>query len=186
VKINGPKLRAIADKKGASIDTLAQAVERTGLTGERAQTAVRNWMRSNDHPRCKREDVAALAASLQCGVTEIAKFSAVHKYHRGSPRKAKLLVDLIRGKGVDDAMNLLTFTTKRAALDVKKALSAAVADAEQADADVTSLVVIESTCHNGPHMKRFQPKDRGRAHPILKRMAHITIGLEERNQGERN
>lgn len=181
MKINGTKLKALANKKRVSVETLAQAVERTGLTGDKADSAVRNWMRGTDHPRCKREDVAAMATALQCGVGEIAKFSAVHKYHRGSPRKAKLIVDLIRGKKVDDAMNLLTFTTKRAAVDVKKALSAAVADAEQADADVTSLIIVESTCHNGPHIKRFQPKDRGRAHPILKRMAHITIGLEERN-----
>lgn len=181
MKINGTKLKAIAAKKRVSTETLAQAIERTGLSGARAETAVRNWMRECDHPRCKREDIVALANALQCGVTEIARFSAVHKYHRGSPRKAKLLVDLIRGKKVDDALNLLTFTTKRAAVDVKKALSAAIADAEQADADVTSLVVAVSTCHGGPHIKRFQPKDRGRSHPILKRMAHITIGLEERN-----
>jgi large subunit ribosomal protein L22 len=122
-----------------------------------------------------------MAGALECPVPGIATFSAIHKYHRGSPRKAKLLVDLIRGKNVVAAENLLTFTTKRAAVDVKKALKAAIADAEQADADPTSLYVVESTCHNGPHIKRFQPKDRGRAHPILKRMAHITIGLEERN-----
>lgn len=181
MKINGTKLKAIAAKKKVSVETLAQAIERTGLSGARAESAIRNWMRGSDHPRCKREDVTAMANALQCGVSEFARYSAVHKYHRGSPRKAKLLVDLIRGKKVDDALNLLTFTTKRAAVDVKKALNAAIADAEQADADVTSLVVTVSTCHGGPHIKRFQPKDRGRSHPILKRMAHITIGLEERN-----
>jgi large subunit ribosomal protein L22 len=181
VKINGTNLKSRARKSGVAVEALAQAVERTGLSGDRAQTAVRNWMAGNDHPRCKREDVVALAQALQCGVSNIARFTAVHKYHRGSPRKAKLLVDLIRGKRVDVAENLLTFTTKRAAVDVKKALKAAIADAEQADADITALFVAESTCHNGPHIKRFQPKDRGRAHPILKRMAHITIGLEERN-----
>ncbi len=181
MRISGAKLKRAAARKRASIETLAQAVERTGLDGPKAQSAIRNWMKGVDHPRCKREDITAIARALECGVGEIAKFSAVHKYHRGSPRKAKLLVDLIRGKKVDDAMNLLTFTTKRAAVDVKKALSAAVADAEQAEADVTALVVVESTCHGGPHIKRFQPKDRGRSHPILKRTAHITIGLEERN-----
>lgn len=181
MKINGSKLKTLAAKKRVSVEALAQAVERTGLPADRAESAIRNWMRGTDHPRCKREDIAAMAGALQCSVGEIAKFSAVHKYHRGSPRKAKLLVDLIRGKQLNDAINLLTFTTKRAAVDVKKALDAALEDAKQAEADMDSLYVVESTCHNGPHIKRFQPKDRGRAHPILKRMAHITIGLEERN-----
>lgn len=181
MKINGSNLKKVAGRKRVSVETLAQAVERTGLSGARAESAVRNWMRGTDHPRCKREDVVAMAGALQCSVGDIAHFSAVHKYHRGSPRKAKLLVDLIRGKHIEDARNLLTFTTKRAAVDVKKALDAALEDARQAEADMDSLYVAESTCHNGPHIKRFQPKDRGRAHPILKRMAHITIGLEERN-----
>jgi large subunit ribosomal protein L22 len=180
VRINGPKLKSVAEAKGVSLEQLAQAVERTGLTGARAQSAVANWMRGNDHPRCKREDVANLAAALQVPATEIAKFECVLRYHRGSPRKAKLLVDLVRGKRVDAALNLLTFTTKRAALDVKKALQAAVNDAQQAEADLDALVVSTATVGDAPRIKRFQPKDRGRAHPILKRMTHITIGLEEK------
>lgn len=181
MKIAGNKLRTLAQEKGVSVEQLAQSVERTGLTGLHAQSAVRNWMRGSDHPRCKREDIQAMAGALGCSVADIAAFRCVFKYHRGSPRKCKLIIDLIRGKSVDTAMNLLTFTTKRAAVDVKRALTAALADAEQADADVTKLVVTESTVHGGPHMKRFQPKDRGRAHPILKRMAHITVGLEQKN-----
>jgi large subunit ribosomal protein L22 len=90
-------------------------------------------------------------------------------------------VDLIRGKGFDEARNLLKFTTKRAAVDVHKALMAAYADAEHAEADTDNLVVVESRVDQGPVIKRFQPKDRGRAHPIMKRMAHITVGVEERN-----
>ena len=181
MKISGNKLKAVAKLKGISPEQLAQSVERTGLTGERAISAVQNWMRGSDHPKCRREDIEAMAGALGCTLADIASFRSVLKYHRGSPRKAKLLVDLIRGKKVDAAMNLLTFTTKRAAVDVKKALTAAIADAEQADADITKLIVTESTVHGGPHIKRFQPKDRGRAHPILKRMAHITVGLEQKN-----
>jgi large subunit ribosomal protein L22 len=166
--------------KGLGVEQLAQAVERTGLTGARAESAVGNWMRGSDHPRCKREDVAGLAGALGCSVADIASFECIFKYHRGSPRKAKLLVDLIRGKKVETALNLLTFTTRRAALDIKKALNAAIADAQQAEADLSALVVSRSTVGDAPRAKRFQPKDRGRAHPILKRMTHITIGLEER------
>ncbi|MGQ0626957.1 MAG: 50S ribosomal protein L22 [Phycisphaerales bacterium] len=101
-------------------------------------------------------------------------------YHRGSPRKAALLADMVRGKSVDTAINMLTFTTKRAAVNVKKAMNAAVSEAEQASADVTRLIVAESRVDGGPMLKRFQPKDRGRSHRILKRLSHITIALVEK------
>ncbi|MCW8138359.1 MAG: 50S ribosomal protein L22 [Planctomycetota bacterium] len=137
-------------------------------------------MRGADHPRCKAEDINRLAQALGVAPAKIAKFTCVFRASRGSPRKAKLLTDLIRGKSLDDALNLLTFTTKRAAVDVKKALNAAFSDAQQANADANALVVAESMVDDGPRMKRFQPKDRGRAHRIIKRMSHISIALEER------
>jgi len=181
VKIRGDKLRELAAEKGVSAEDLAGAVARTGLDGARAISAIENWMRGRDHPRCKAADIANLAGALGCSVADIARFTCVLKYHRGSPRKVGLLVDLIRGKGFDEARNLLTFTTKRAAVDVHKALMSAYADAASAEADTGNLVVAESRVDAGPVIKRFQPKDRGRAHPIMKRMAHITVGVEERN-----
>ncbi|QOJ01815.1 MAG: 50S ribosomal protein L22 [Phycisphaeraceae bacterium] len=168
------------DARGVGVDQLAAAVERDGLKGERALSAVRNWIRGNDHPRCKPADAAKLAGALGVRVTDIARFTSSIFGHRGSPRKAKLLVDLIRGKTIDQAISALSFTTKRAAVDVKKCLDAAVADAQQFEADVTNLVVAESRCDHGLRMKRFQPKDRGRAHPIIKRFSNITIGVQER------
>ncbi|MFG0251415.1 MAG: 50S ribosomal protein L22 [Phycisphaerales bacterium JB038] len=100
-------------------------------------------------------------------------------YARISPRKARLVADLIRGKSLDEALNLLTFSKKRAAVMVKKTLQAAVADAEEQDADVTALYVCESRVDEGPTIKRWRPKDRGRAHPINKRTSHIIVGVEE-------
>jgi large subunit ribosomal protein L22 len=181
MKINGPKLKKMSEAEGLSVEQLAQAVERTGLSGGRAVSAVGNWVRGSDHPRCKREDIVALAGALGCEVAEIASFTSVFKYHRGSPRKAKLLVDLIRGKDYDTAVNLLKFTTRRAALDIQKALFAAWDDAQRAGCErPEAMYVTQSMVGDAPRMKRFQPKDRGRAHPIIKRMTHITIGLEER------
>lgn len=181
MRIHGPRLKKIAAEKGLSVETLAAAVQRTGLRGDNAVRAVKNWMVGRDHPRCKSADITKLAETLGVEAARIAKFTCILRYHRGSPRKAKLLTDLIKGKDVDTATNLLVFTTKRAAVDVKKALSAAIADAEQVNADVTALVVSESRVDDAPRMKRFQQKDRGRAHQILKRMTHITIALEEKN-----
>jgi large subunit ribosomal protein L22 len=107
-------------------------------------------------------------------------FVSKYKYARISPRKARLVADMIRGKSLDEALNLLTFSKRRGAVFVKKTLQAAVADAEEQDADVTTLFVSESRVDEGPTIKRWQPKDRGRAHPINKRTSHIVIGVEER------
>ncbi|UYV14187.1 MAG: 50S ribosomal protein L22 [Phycisphaera sp.] len=110
----------------------------------------------------------------------MARFVSEVRFHRGSTQKARLVADLIRGKTVDEALNLLNFSQKRASDNMSKALNAAIADAELADADVTELFVVESRVDEGPHIKRFRPKDRGRAHPIIKQTSHITVGVQER------
>lgn len=180
MKLRPDRLKKLAEAAKVTPESLGQAVERRGLEGDRAVSAVRNWMAGRQQPECKAVDVRALAQAIGAQPKDLVRFVSRVVNHRGSPRKAKLIVDLVRGKPVDQALNLLTFTTKRAAVDVKKALNAAIADAEQFQADVTRLVVAESTIDDGPRMKRFQPKDRGRAHQILKRFAHITIGVQER------
>lgn len=180
MRIRGDKLKQLAAARGVTAEQLAQAVERTGLQGPRALSAVRNWFMGRDHPRCKAADIAKLAQAIGAQPKDIARFVSQVKYHRGSPRKASLLINLIRGRKVDDALNQLAFTPKRAAVNIRKALNAAIADAEQFQADITALVVAESRVDDAPHIKRFQPKDRGRAHPILKRQSHITVGVEER------
>lgn len=180
MRIRSDKLKELAAGAKLTTEQLGQAIERDGLRGADSQSAVANWMAGRRTPACKAADVAHLARALGCAPKDLVRFVSSVLHHRGSPRKAKLVVDLVRGKNVDQALNLLTFTTKRAAVDVKKALNAAIADAEQAQADVTQLFVSESTVDDGPRLKRFQPKDRGRAHAIIKRFAHITIGVQER------
>jgi large subunit ribosomal protein L22 len=180
VKIRGEQLKKKAAQAGVTLEQLAEAIARTGLDGDRAISAVRNWMMGRDHPRCKAQDIAKLAAAVGAQPKDIARFTSEVRYHRGSPRKAKLLTDLIRGKPVLEADNLLRFSTKRAAVNVRKALVAAYTDAQLAEADLGQLVVVESRVDGGPVMKRFQPKDRGRAHAILKPMSHITVGVEEK------
>jgi large subunit ribosomal protein L22 len=167
----------LAAARGITPEQLAAAVERPSLKGDRALSAVQNWMRNNDHPRCKAEDCRKIAAALGATLPEIVKFTSAVFNSRGSARKAKLVVDMIRGKQVDAAMNMLTFTTKKAAVNVKKCLAAALADAESFEADVSKLYVLESTCDDGMQIKRFQPKDRGRAHPIIKRSSNIVVSV---------
>lgn len=184
MRINGKKLKTLAAKQGVEGKRLAEGVAAAGLGSRDAERAVRNWMMGRDYPRCKPTYIRALAQVLGVEARDVAKFTSTVKYHRGSPRKARLLADLIRGKSYDKALNLLTFTTKRAAVNIKKALNAALAEAELAEADTTRLFVTESRVDEAPRIKRFQPKDRGRAHAIIKPMSHITISLEEKAGGK--
>lgn len=107
-------------------------------------------------------------------------YTNTYRFARISARKVRLVVDTIRGKGIEDARTSLQFSKKRAAVFVKKSLEAAIANADQAEVDVRRLYVSEARVDEGPVMKRFQPKDRGRANPILKRMSHIVVAVDER------
>jgi len=91
------------------------------------------------------------------------------------------VAELIRDRDVDDAMVQLQFSKKRAAAYFKAILQSAVANAEEQDADVRALFVQDCFVNEGPTIKRFRPKDRGRAHPILKRTSHLHVTLEARD-----
>ncbi len=107
-------------------------------------------------------------------------YKCIHRFARIAPRKARLVADLIRGMPIDVAMNELLFSKKRAAWYFKTVLKSAIANAEEGEADVTTLYISESRVDEGPTIKRFRPKDRGRAHPINKRTSHLHIAVEER------
>ena len=107
-------------------------------------------------------------------------FKATHRYARIAPRKARLILDLIRGRDVEDALALLKFSKKRAAVLVDKVVRSAVANAGEQEADTGALYVKEAWADPGPTMKRFQPKDRGKAYNIMKRTSHLVVSLEER------
>ncbi|RLS95479.1 MAG: 50S ribosomal protein L22 [Planctomycetota bacterium] len=107
-------------------------------------------------------------------------YQACHRFARIAPRKARLVADMIRGKRVEEALTALDFEKKRGAAFIIVVLKSAIANAEERNADPTKLIVSESRIDEGPTLDRFQPKDRGRAHPILKRTCHIHITVEER------
>jgi large subunit ribosomal protein L22 len=99
---------------------------------------------------------------------------------RIAPRKVRIVVDTIRGKKVDEALQILKFTRKAAALPVAKLLSSAVANAERAGRNVDGLVVSAITVDQGPKMRRFMPRALGRAFRVEKKTSHIELVLAER------
>jgi large subunit ribosomal protein L22 len=105
------------------------------------------------------------------------KASATHI--RISPRKVRMVVDTVRGKSVSQALSILEFTRKKAAVPVQKLLKSAVANAAENDgiSDVDTLVIEHIMVDEGPTLKRFMPRARGRATPIRKRTSHIRISL---------
>ncbi len=103
------------------------------------------------------------------------------RYLRVSPRKTRLVVDLIRGKNVAEAINILTFTRRAASEPVRKLIESAIANAEASDANVDRLFVATITVDEGPTLRRFRPRAMGRATRINKRTSHITCVLAERN-----
>lgn len=105
---------------------------------------------------------------------------AIVKYIRVSPQKARLVVDLVRGKKVEDAQRILMFTRKYSAGIVEKVLKSAVANAKQnPNIDEKILYVKEIFVDQGPSLKRWRARAQGRAASIKKRMSHITVVLDE-------
>lgn len=105
---------------------------------------------------------------------------AVAKYQRLSPQKARLVARNVLGLPVEDAINLLRFTPKKAAKLIGKVLHSAVANAEQLPGvDVDNLVVKQVLVNEGPTLKRIKPRAMGRANRILKRTSHITVVVAE-------
>nr|CRH06675.1 50S ribosomal protein L22 [Candidatus Magnetococcus massalia] len=103
---------------------------------------------------------------------------AITKYQRVSPYKARLVIDQIRGMQVEQAMHLLTFSKKRVAKVIKDTLKSAIANAEENHGmDVDTLMVSSATVDEGPTLKRFKPRARGRASSIHKRTSHITVAV---------
>ena len=106
---------------------------------------------------------------------------AVLRYIRVSPQKVRLVVDLIRGKKVDEAMDLLNFTRKAIARDISKLVKSAAANAENTkNMDMDKLYIKKAFVDGGPVMKRTNPKAMGRANIVRKRTSHITIVLAEK------
>src|SRR5665213_2129160 len=124
-----------------------------------------------------------MAKSAAPATTE---FRAEAKYQRGSPQKAKLVLDLIKGKRIEAAINIVTFTNKRWSPVIEKVLRSAVqnavylSDEKGLDIDVDNLYVKTAIANEGPRMKRIRPAPMGRAFRYQRRISHIIVTVAEK------
>ncbi len=180
--LSADKLKQLCRQKQTGAEQLASQLVRGGLNERQAAVAVENWRKGLFKPEPRREDIHRLAAALSVRENDLADWRSSYRFAPISPRKARLVTQLIAGRSVQDAMDILKFTRKRAAKMIDKVLRAAVADADEQQADVDNLYV---TCARVDDAgirvgtKRWRPKDRGRAHPIHKKACHIHITVTQ-------
>ncbi len=180
--LSGKKLQKMCQEKNASDSQLAEHLAHGGMSQKDALGAIRNWKKGLYTPKPSREDVERLASGLGVEVGAISEWVASYRYAPMSARKVRLVTDLIAGRDVQDALDVLTFTNKRAAVHVKKLLQSAIANADEQEADVDNLFVFEARVDQAGRRigtKAWHPKDRGRAHPIRKEASHIFITVAE-------
>jgi len=108
------------------------------------------------------------------------QFKATHRYARISPKKARLVADLIRGQGINDALQILRATPKRASYMLDKVLRSAIANADESlEADMEALRIMDCRVDRGPMLKRWRARARGQIGTIRKRTCHITVVLSD-------
>ncbi len=102
------------------------------------------------------------------------------KNHRQTPRKTRLVADLVRGKEVEHARSVLSFTDKKSAIAIKGLIESAIANAKNLGLDISRLFIKEIRVDEGLKMKRWRPRERGRAAPFRRRTSKISLTLGEK------
>jgi large subunit ribosomal protein L22 len=180
--LSANKLKEFCQQQQMSTEQLAGQLVRGGLNRQQAAAAVKNWQKGLFRPVPRKEDVRRLATALSAEVNNLLVWRSSYRFAPMSALKVRLVTQLIVGRGVQDAIDILKFTRKRAATIVSKVLKAAVADADEQQADVDNLYVSEARVDDAGvriGTKRWIPKDRGRANPICKKACHIHITVSE-------
>jgi len=180
--LDAEKLRKVFKRQNANIDQIADHLVRSGLDKQEAVAGLKNWQKGRFKPVPRREDISRLAAALSVNVNDLVGWRSAYRYAPISASKARLVTELIIDRPVQDAMDILKFTKKRAASMVSKVLRCAIADADEQQADVDNLFISQAYVEDAGirvGTKRWIPKDRGRAHPIRKKASHIYITVSE-------
>ena len=133
--LSADKLKELCQEQQISVDELAGHLARGGFDRQKATTAVQNWQKGLFKPEPRAEDIRRLATALSADVNDLADWRSSYRYAPISARKARLVTQLITGRSVQDALDILKFTRKRAATMIDKVLKSAVADADEQQAD---------------------------------------------------
>lgn len=180
--LSANKLKRFCEQRQISTKQLAGQLVRGGLDERAAAKAITNWQKGLFKPIPHSEDVRNLAAALSAEVNDLVVWQSSYRFAPFSARKARLVTELIVGRSVQDAMDILKFTRKRAATIINKVLKSAVADADEQQADVDNLYVSCARVDDAGvriGTKRWIPKDRGRAHAIAKKACHIYVTVTQ-------
>jgi len=180
--LSAEKLKELRRRQQVSVDELANHLARGGFDRQEAVVAVKNWQKGLFKPEPRREDIRRLATALSVDVNDLVGWCSSYRYAPMSARKARLVTEMINGLRVQEAMDVLKFTRKRAATMIDKVLRTAVADADEQQADVDNLFVSSARVDDAGiriGTKRWIPKDRGRAHPIRKKACHIWVTVTQ-------
>jgi len=179
--LSSEKLNRCCKTRGIGRGELTAALEQAGWKAADAKAAIENWSRGKLVPRPAPADLDALARTLGATRHELEVWHASHQYAPIAPRKARLVADLIRGRSVQDALDVLRFANKRAAVVLDKVVRSAVANADEQEADVERLYVRDAWVDEGGvrmGTRRWRPKDRGRAHSWTRKASHINVNLD--------
>ncbi|MHC5074104.1 MAG: 50S ribosomal protein L22 [Planctomycetota bacterium] len=180
--LNVEKLKRSCEQQNMNVEQLAEHLVRSGLDKKKALAALKNWQRGLMKPNPRKEDISHLAAALSVNINDLMAWQSSYRYAPISATKARLVTQLIIDRPVQDAMDILKFTRKRAATMINKVLKCAIADADEQQADVDNLFVSQAYVEDAGirvGTKRWIPKDRGRAHPIRKTASHIYVIVSE-------
>ena len=181
--LSSEKLNRCLAGSGLTVGEVAPTIVRPGLADRQARSALNNWRRGLLRPAPTNSDIDNLATALRVERNDLVMWSACHMFAPIAPRKVRLIADLIRDRSVRDALDVLKFANKRAAVMVDKVLRSAVANADEQEADVERLYVCEARVDEGGirrGTRRWRPKDRGRAVSFTRLASHIRIcvGME--------
>ncbi len=180
--LSAGKLQELCRERQMDIGQLAERLAGAKLNKKQAVAAVKNWQKGLFKPEPRADDIRRLATALSVEVNDIADWRSSYRFAPMSARKARLVTQLIVGRSVQNAMDLLKFTRKRAATMIDKVLRSAVADADEQQVNVDNLYVSSARVDDAGiriGTKRWIPKDRGRAHPIRKKACHIHITVTQ-------
>lgn len=180
--LNVARLNDFWRQRGANSQQVATHLSRGRYDLSESIAALGNWRRGLFKPEPSNEDIRLLAAALAVEENDLVAWRSSYRFAPISCRKARLVTELIAGRPVQDALDVLKFTPRRAAPMVSKVLKAAVADADEQRAEVDRLYVSEARVDDAGirlGTRRWMPKDRGRAHPLRKKACHIHVAVSQ-------